>query len=124
MTFSPDYVTIYLPKPTPPIYERIEITMKINKTTENNTIILAVEGRIDTTTAPQLEAEVKSSTESAECIVIDFSKVEYISSAGLRVLLSGHKLMNAKGGLKLINVSEDIMEIFDVTGFTDILNIE
>ena len=124
MTFSPDYVTIYLPNPTPPIYERIEITMKINKTTENNTIILAVEGRIDTTTAPQLEAEVKSSTESAECIVIDFSKVEYISSAGLRVLLSGHKLMNAKGGLKLINVSEDIMEIFDVTGFTDILNIE
>lgn len=108
----------------PLIYERIEITMKINKTTENNTIILAVEGRIDTTTAPQLEAEVKSSTESAECIVIDFSKVEYISSAGLRVLLSGHKLMNAKGGLKLINVSEDIMEIFDVTGFTDILNIE
>lgn len=124
MTFSPDYVTIYLPKPTPPIYERIEITMKINKTTENNTIILAVEGRIDTTTAPQLEAEVKSSAESAECIVIDFSNVEYISSAGLRVLLSGHKLMNAKGGLKLINVSEDIMEIFDVTGFTDILNIE
>lgn len=108
----------------PLIYERIEITMKINKTTENNTIILAVEGRIDTTTAPQLEAEVKSSDESAECIVIDFSNVEYISSAGLRVLLSGHKLMNAKGGLKLINVSEDIMEIFDVTGFTDILNIE
>jgi anti-sigma B factor antagonist len=95
--------------------------MKINKTTENNTIILAVEGRIDTTTAPQLEAEVKSSTESAECIVIDFSNVEYISSAGLRVLLMLKQMNDA---IKLVKVSDEIYDIFDITGFADIFDIE
>ena len=105
----------------PLIYERIEITMKINKTTENNTIILAVEGRIDTTTAPQLEAEVKSSDESAECIVIDFSNVEYISSAGLRIFLTILQNTQEKGGHVYIKgISDDVRAVFALTGFINI----
>lgn len=98
--------------------------MTINKTTRKDSIILAIEGRVDTTTAPQLDQIIKESAETANSLVLDFEKVEYISSAGLRVLLTGHKVMANKYGLKIINANEDIKEIFEVTGFSDILNIE
>ena len=98
--------------------------MTINKTTKKDSIILAIEGRVDTTTAPQLDDMIKESAKTANSLVLDFEKVEYISSAGLRVLLTGHKAMANKYGLKIINANEDIKEIFEVTGFSDILNIE
>ena len=98
--------------------------MTINKTTKKDSIILAIEGRVDTTTAPQLDDMIKEAAKTANSLVLDFKKVEYISSAGLRVLLTGHKAMANKYGLKIINANEDIKEIFEVTGFSDILNIE
>ena len=97
--------------------------MEIKKTNKNGTLNVAISGRVDTTTAPALETELKGSFDGCEALVLDFADVEYISSAGLRVLLSAQKVMGKKGGRKLINVSADIMEIFDVTGFTDILTI-
>ena len=98
--------------------------MTINKNLEGTVLTVAVEGRIDTTTAPDLEKELKGSLGNASELIIDFKDVEYISSAGLRVLLSAQKIMNKQGSMKLIGVSEDIMEIFEVTGFSDILTIE
>jgi anti-sigma B factor antagonist len=99
--------------------------MTVNKVNNGGTLTAAISGRVDTTTAPVLEAELKGSFEGCEALVLDFAKVEYISSAGLRVLLSSQKTMTKKGGtMKLVNVSDDIMEIFEVTGFTDILTIE
>lgn len=99
--------------------------MTINKTALDNALTIALEGRLDTVTSPQLEAELKSSLNSVSELVFDFAQLAYISSAGLRVLLSALKFMNAKhGSMTIRNANEDIMEIFDVTGFTDILNIE
>ncbi len=98
--------------------------MEIKKTTNGSTLNAAISGRVDTTTAPALEAELKESYDSCNELVLDFANVEYISSAGLRVLLVSQKVMSKKGGMKVVNVSEDIMEIFEVTGFTDILTIE
>ena len=98
--------------------------MKINKEQNGQTLTVTVDGRIDTLTAPELEADIKGVADKAESLLLDFAKVEYISSAGLRVLLFAHKAMSKKGGLKLVNVGEDIMEIFEVTGFSDILSIE
>ena len=98
--------------------------MEIKKETNGNTLNVTIGGRVDTTTAPALETELKGSYDSCNELVLDFADVEYISSAGLRVLLSAQKVMSKKGGMKLINVSEDIMEIFEVTGFSDILTIE
>lgn len=98
--------------------------MDIRKTINDKEVIAAIDGRIDTTTAPALEQELKDSYDSCETLILDFTDVEYISSAGLRVLLSAHKTMSKKSGMKLRNVSEDIMEIFEVTGFADILSIE
>lgn len=83
-----------------------------------------MEGRLDTTTAPNLEKELKSSLDDVTELIMDFEKLEYISSAGLRVLLSAQKTMNKQGEMKLIHVSDTIMEIFKVTGFSDILTIE
>jgi len=85
---------------------------------------IALEGRLDTMTAPELEAELNKALSEAETLTMDFSKLEYISSAGLRVLLSAHKNMNSKGGMKIRNVNEIVHEVFDVTGFSDILTIE
>ena len=85
---------------------------------------IAVEGRLETTTAPELEAVVKSELEGVTDLTFDFEKLEYISSAGLRILLSAQKTMNKQGAMKIIHVNETILEIFDVTGFTDILTIE
>ena len=83
-----------------------------------------MEGRIDTITAPELETEVKDSLEGVEELVFDFEKLDYISSAGLRVLLSAQKIMNKQGSTVVRSASEDVKEIFDVTGFSDILTIE
>jgi anti-sigma B factor antagonist len=98
--------------------------MTINKTQNGTALTLALEGRLDTMTAPELEAELKKSLDGVETLNLDFSKLEYISSAGLRVLLSAHKLMTAKGGMKVTNVNEIVKEVFEVTGFADILTIE
>ena len=98
--------------------------MTINKKQNGGTLEIALEGRLDTMTAPELEAELNSSLKSADSLVLDFSKLNYISSAGLRVLLSAHKTMSGKGGMKVKNVNEIVQEVFDVTGFADILDIE
>ena len=98
--------------------------LTINKTIENGKAAFALEGRLDTTTAPELERELKDSFDGVNELTLDFSKLEYISSAGLRVLLAAQKVMNRQGGMKVSNVNETIMEIFEVTGFSDILTIE
>ena len=98
--------------------------MTINKTLNGNELTVALEGRLDTTTAPDLEKDLKASLDGVNTLILDFSKLDYISSAGLRVLLSAHKTMNAKGGMKVTNVNEIVNEVFEVTGFSDILNIE
>lgn len=98
--------------------------MKIDKNQNGSELLVALEGRLDTTTAPQLEAELTDSLDGIERLVFEFDKLEYISSAGLRVLLSAQKKMNKKGSMAIHHVNDTIMEIFDVTGFTDILTIE
>ncbi len=98
--------------------------MNINKNMNNGILTMNISGRVDTTTAPILEQELKGSYEGVTELIFDFAEVEYISSAGLRVLLSAQKVMNKQGSMKLIHVSEDILEIFEVTGFSDILTIE
>ena len=98
--------------------------MTIQKSMNGSTLEIALEGRLDTVTAPELEAELKQSMDGAESLVFDFSKLDYISSAGLRVLLSAHKVMSRKGGMKVTHVNEIVQEVFDVTGFADILTIE
>ncbi|MCF0137577.1 MAG: STAS domain-containing protein [Oscillospiraceae bacterium] len=98
--------------------------MVINKTVENGATTLALEGRLDTTTAPELEAVTMQTIPETDVLVMDFAKLEYISSAGLRVILKAQKAMNAKGTLKIKNVNEGIMEVFEITGFLDILTIE
>ena len=97
--------------------------MTINKKLNGSTLEIALEGRLDTTTAPELEAELKKSLDGADSLALDFSKLDYISSAGLRVLLSAHTAMSGKGGMKLTHVNEIVQEVFDVTGFSDILNL-
>lgn len=98
--------------------------MTINKTQNGTELIIAIEGRLDTTTAPQLEEDINASIGGVENLVMDLEKMEYISSAGLRVLLAAHKQMTKQGSMVVKNVSEIVMDIFDVTGFSDILNIE
>ena len=98
--------------------------LNIVKPGEGEALTHALEGRLDTTTAPQLEAELKGALDGVKKLVLDFEKLEYISSAGLRVLLATQKVMNQQGEMTLIKVSDVINEIFEVTGFTDILTIE
>lgn len=98
--------------------------MTIEKTENATELTIALTGRLDTSTAPLLEAELKGSIGAKEVLVLDFSEVEYISSAGLRVLLSAQKIMNKQGKMTVRNVGKAIMEIFEITGFSDILNIE
>ncbi len=97
--------------------------MNIIKKAEGSKLTIALEGRLDTTTAPQLEKEIQSSLKGVEELVYDLKKLEYISSAGLRVLLASQKVMNDQGEMIVENVCPEIMEIFDVTGFVDILTI-
>ena len=98
--------------------------MEIKKVKNGTELNLAVEGRLDTTTAPQLEAELKQSISGVEKLVLDFAELEYLSSAGLRVLLAAQKVMNKQSEMIIRNVNETINEIFEVTGFIDILTIE
>ena len=98
--------------------------MTIEKTLTGETLILKVIGRLDTSTAPQLEAEMNDSLDSAKDLILDFSELEYISSAGLRVILKAQKLMNKQGTMKLTGVNDTVMEVFEITGFADILTIE
>ena len=98
--------------------------MTITKKQDGTALEIALEGRLDTMTSPELEAELNKSLGSAETLVMDFGKLDYISSAGLRVLLSAHKIMNAKGGMKITRVNDIVQEVFEVTGFADILDIE
>lgn len=98
--------------------------MTLNKNVTNDATVIAIEGRLDTTTAPILETAINEAITDASNLVLDLEKLEYISSAGLRVLLSTQKKMNKQGSLKLINVCEAVMEVFEMTGFSDILTIE
>lgn len=98
--------------------------MVITKTKEGTSLTLVIEGRLDTTTAPQLESELRSSIDGIDKLLFDFASLEYVSSAGLRVLLSAQKVMNRQGSMVIRNVGEDVMDVFDVTGFVDILTIE
>ncbi len=98
--------------------------LNINKKTDNGKVSLSLEGRLDTVTAPLLEKELKESLPGTKELEMDFENLEYISSAGLRVLLVAHKTMAGQGSMKVCHVNEIIMEILDVTGFSDILNIE
>lgn len=98
--------------------------LNINRTIENGKAAFALEGRLDTITAPELEKELKDGLDGTTELVLDFEKLEYISSAGLRVLLATQKIVNRQGEMKIVHVNETIMEIFEVTGFSDILTIE
>ena len=98
--------------------------LNIEKNLNGTALTVSLTGRLDTTTAPSLEAELKSSMDGVSALTLDMQTLEYISSAGLRVLLSAQKVMNKQGEMKLIHVNETIMEIFEVTGFADILTIE
>ena len=99
--------------------------MTISKNLEGDKLTVAVEGRLDTVTAPDLESELKSTLEGVKELVMDFTKLEYISSAGLRVLLAAFKKMDAKGGkMKLTNINEMVREVLDVTGLMSVLTVE
>lgn len=98
--------------------------MTIHTAVTGTELNIALEGRLDTNTAPKLEAELKKNIEGITRLVFDIEKLEYISSAGLRVLLSAHKIMTRQGIMAIRNVREEVMEIFEVTGFDEILNIE
>ena len=98
--------------------------MTINKSLNMTELTVTLLGRLDTTTAPQLEAELKTSLNGVDSLILDFAGLEYISSAGLRVLLSAQKVMNKQGKMEIRHVNDTIMEVFEVTGFTDILTIK
>ena len=98
--------------------------MNIIKKLEDNKLTINLEGRLDTVTAPQLEGELRTAVNGVSELVFDLGALDYISSAGLRVLLSAQKVMNRQGEMLIRNVKPEIMEIFEVTGFIDILNIE
>ena len=97
--------------------------LNINKTIENGKAAFSLEGRLDTVSAPELEAELKDALDGVSELTLDLEKLEYISSAGLRVLLAAQKEMNKRGAMKIAHVGETIMEIFEVTGFSEILTI-
>ena len=98
--------------------------LNITKNANDDKLTVALEGRLDTMTAPDLEKDLKDSLDGVKELIMDFEKLDYISSAGLRVLLSAQKIMSKQGEMKVVKVNETIMEIFEVTGFTDILTIE
>lgn len=98
--------------------------MTITNTRNGNALCVALNGRLDTTTAPKLEAFLKESLNGVTELTLDFAQLEYISSAGLRVLLSTQKVMSKAGSMVVKNVNADIDEIFEITGFSDILTIE
>lgn len=98
--------------------------MTISKTLNEKELILAIEGRLDTITAPELENELKTCLDGVDHLIVDLVNLEYISSAGLRVVLATQKTMNQRGGMVIKNVNESVMEVFDITGMADLLTIE
>ena len=98
--------------------------MNIIKNKDGSKLTLALEGRLDTTTAPQLEGELKDALDGITDLELDFQNLEYLSSAGLRVLLAAQKTMNKQGSMVIRHVNETIQEVFEVTGFVDILTVE
>jgi anti-sigma B factor antagonist len=98
--------------------------MTIEKKINNDSVTLIISGRLDTQTAPELENELDSLLSGLKELIFDMTNLEYVSSAGLRVILKAQKAMNAQGSMKLTGVNDSIMEVFDITGFLDILTIE
>lgn len=98
--------------------------MEIQKTITGTNLTVKLEGRLDTTTSPKLEKELRDSVDGVTCLVFDLEKLEYVSSAGLRVFLIMQQIMNKQGEMIFKNVNETVMEVFDVTGFSDVLTIE
>lgn len=98
--------------------------MNIEKNLSGASLTMKITGRLDTVTAPELESELNSSLTGVKDLTLDCEGLEYISSAGLRVLLKAQKLMTVQGSMKLIHVNESVMEVFDITGFSDILTVE
>ena len=98
--------------------------MTITKKTEGTALTIALEGRLDTSTAPELEAELRTSLGGVSHLTLDLAELLYLSSAGLRVILAAQKQMNRQGSMTVIHVCDEIMEVFEITGFVDILNIE
>ncbi len=98
--------------------------MKLEKISNGSDLTVKIIGRLDTTTAPQLDSFLRDSLAGVTSLLLDFSELEYLSSAGLRVLLATQKTMNKQGSMVIKNVNDTIMEVFDITGFVDILTIE
>ena len=98
--------------------------MQITKTVENDNLTLSLEGRLDTLTAPQLEAEVNGKLDGVKTLIFDFQNLAYVSSAGLRILFMAQKIMNKQGKMIVRNANDDIKDIFTVTGFSNILTLE
>ncbi len=98
--------------------------MKINKDLKDGKLVLSIEGEINSFTAPELEEVIKNDLNGVKSLVLDLKDVEYLSSAGLRVLLVAHKVMAKQGKMSLRNVNKSVMEVFDITGFSNILDIE
>ena len=98
--------------------------MTVNQIPEGKKLTIVISGRLDTNSSPKLEAVLRQSVSGVTELVFDFSGVEYLSSAGLRVLLAAQKVMNRQRSMKLIGVSADVMEVFEITGFSDILTVE
>lgn len=98
--------------------------MTITKTFSADTLTLKVDGRLETVTAPQLDEELKNSLHEVKTLIMDFTDLEYISSAGLRVLFSAQKIMNKQGEMIVRGANEDVMEVFEITGSVDVLTIE
>lgn len=98
--------------------------MNINSNKENNCLTITLNGRLDTNTAPQLDTALKEELGDIEELILDFENLEYISSAGLRVVLAAQKIMNKQGNMKVLNVQDMVMEVLEATGFTDFLTIE
>lgn len=100
------------------------IMLNIEKNLNESKLTVSLSGRLDTTSAPNLESELQTAIDGVETLVLDMSELVYISSAGLRVILSAQKVMNKQGEMIVRGVNSDVMEIFEVTGFVDILNIQ
>ena len=98
--------------------------MIIEKEAKDEELILNLKGRLDTSTSPQLDEELKKSLSGVKSLILNLKELEYLSSAGLRIILSAQKIMNRQGKMKICNVNDAIMEVFDMTGFADILTIE
>ncbi len=98
--------------------------MQLSKNSEGSRLTISVSGRVDTVTAPELESFINENTNGVTELILDLKDMSYTSSAGLRVLLKAQKLMNQQGSMKVTNVQSDVMEIFEMTGFSDILTIE